>query len=64
MNLLLSLLFFSYAALAHNNSSLRTYHLIRPETKTIDAVADEFEVVKKLADGFEIYVPEASVFWN
>lgn len=59
MNLLLSLLFFSFTAFAHNNSTLRTYHLIRPETKTIDAVADEFEVVKKLADGFEIYVPES-----
>lgn len=61
MYLLLALLLFSFTALAHNNSSLKTYHLKNPETKTMDAVADEFEVVKKLSDGFEIYVPEAKV---
>jgi hypothetical protein len=59
MNLLLALLLFSFTALAHNNSNLKTYHLIQPDSKTMDAVAEEFEVVKKLADGFEIYVPDS-----
>ncbi len=61
MNLLLLLIFFSFTTFAHNNSDLKTYHLINPETKTIDAVAEEFEVVKKLANGFEIYVPESKL---
>ena len=57
MKLLLSLIFFSLSAIAHNNNDLKSFHLIQPDTKTMDAVANEFEVVKKLADGFEIYVP-------
>ncbi len=61
MNLLLILIFFSLTAFAHNNSDLKTYHLITPETKTLDALAEEFEIVKKLVDGFEIYVPDSKV---
>jgi hypothetical protein len=59
MNLLLALLLFSFTAFAQNNSTLKTYHLIHPDTKTMDVVAEEFEIVKKLADGFEIYVPDS-----
>jgi succinylglutamate desuccinylase len=61
MKLILSLILFSLSAFAHNNTSLRTYHLIGPETKVIDAVAEEFEVVKKLSNGFEIYVPVSKI---
>ena len=57
MKLIFSLIFFSLSAFAHNNSSLQTYQLIAPEIKVIDAVSEEFEVVRKIANGFEIYVP-------
>ena len=57
MNLIFSLILFSLSAFAHNNSSLQTYLLIAPEIKVIDAVSEEFEVVRKIANGFEIYVP-------
>lgn len=59
MKLILSLILFSFTAAADHNSDLKTYRLIHPETKTIDAVAEEFEVVKKLSNGFEIYVPKS-----
>ena len=59
MNLIFSLILFSLSAFAHNNSSLQTYHLIAPEIKVIDAVSEEFEVVRKIANGFEIYVPKS-----
>lgn len=61
MHFLLTLIFLSAASFAHNNNDLNTFHLISPDTKTIDAVANEFEVVKKLANGFEIYVPQSRV---
>ena len=61
MKIILAVLFLSVTALASNNSALRTYQLINPATKTIDAVAEEFEVVKKLSNGYEIYVPEIKV---
>ena len=57
MHLFFSLILFSLSAFAHNNSSLQTYQLIAPEIKVIDAVSEEFEVVRKIANGFEIYVP-------
>ena len=60
MKLFLALIFFSFSAVAHN-SPLRTYHLIHPDSKTMDAVANEFEVIRKLSNGFEIYVPESKL---
>jgi succinylglutamate desuccinylase len=57
MKFILASLILSFSAMAHNNDNLRAYHLIRPDTKTMDAVADDFEVVKKLSNGFEVYVP-------
>ena len=57
MKLIFSLIFFSLSAFAHNNSSLQTYQLIASEITVIDAVSEEFEVVRKIANGFEIYVP-------
>ncbi|MBA2403842.1 MAG: hypothetical protein H0V66_03650, partial [Bdellovibrionales bacterium] len=58
MKFILFCLLLSLTAFAHENAPLRTYHLINPEAKVMDAVAEKFEVVKKLANGYEVYVPE------
>ena len=60
MKLLPLLLFlFCLATFAEDNHALRTYHLVNPDQRTLDAVASEFEIVKRLPDGFEVYVHEA-----
>lgn len=43
------------------NSTLRTYHVMAPEQKTMDKIADQFEVTQKLNNGFEILVPESKL---
>jgi hypothetical protein len=61
MKFILASLIFSLSALAHNNNNLQIYHISRPDAKTMDLVADDFEVVKKLSNGFEVYVPTSKV---
>lgn len=56
MKTFILLLSLSFTALAQNYP-LKTYKLIRPESKIMDAIAAEFEVTKKLTDGYEVLVP-------
>ncbi len=64
MNFIIPLLIFSFSAFARNNSDLRTYRLIGPNSQTMQAVANRFEVTRRIDDDFEVIVPnsQASAF--
>lgn len=60
MKLIFALLFFSISAFA-SNDPLHTFHLNSPDQQTMNAVVQEFEVTKKLIDGYEVLVTESKV---
>lgn len=60
LRLLVILSFFSFTAFAHD-IPLAKYLVKSPDAKLMSQIANDFEVLRKTSEGFEIYVPENKI---